>query len=330
MSGRVLGSEAPSMENSSREPSEPNTSLLSESDPRVVYVVPREMLEAIGGDDPLTLMQVWSIVWRGKWLIVAITALFAVTGVIVALTATPWYRADVVLVRANQQPSAISGALGGLASLAGVNVGGAGNNTAESIAVLRSRAFIRDFIQDLNLLPLLYDESSKNGSQDDPDIRDAVRYFGQNILSVDEDRDTGLITLSIQWTDRERAAEWANLLVERLNDRMRQRALSEAQANVDYLQEELGKTGLVTLQQSIGRLLENELQKVMMARGNKEFALRVVDPAQVPKQRSWPRRTFLVIVTTAVGGLVALLIVMASHRARSSSARIGTTPRATS
>ena len=310
------------MDNSSQESSKPNMALLSESDRREVYVVPREMLEAVGGE-PLTLLQVWNIVWRGKWLILAITAVFAVAAVIVALVATSWYRADVVLTRANQQTNAISGALGGLASLAGMNVGVGGNDTEEIIAVLRSRAFIRDFIQDLNLLPVLYDEVSKQDPEDDPDIRDAVRYFDRKILTVDEDRDTGLITLSIEWTDPERAAEWANLLVERLNDRMRQRALSEAQSNVDYLQAELGKTGLVTLQQSIGRLLENELQKVMIARGNKEFALRVVDPAQVPKRRSWPRRTFLVIVTTAVGGLVALLIVMVRDAARSDSARAG-------
>src|SRR5690606_2767647 len=110
-----------------------------------------------------------------------------------------------------------------------------------------------------------------------------IRYFDDNVRSISEDDETGLVTLTVEWIDPEIAAEWANILVERLNERMRRRALLEAESNVGYLQEELAKTGVVTLQQSISRLLESELQKLMLARGNEEFAFRVIDRAQVPK-----------------------------------------------
>ena len=51
------------------------------------------------------------------------------------------------------------GQFGGLASLAGVNLGGGANNDTEvSLAVLRSREFTEAFIRDRNLLPLIFEE----------------------------------------------------------------------------------------------------------------------------------------------------------------------------
>jgi uncharacterized protein involved in exopolysaccharide biosynthesis len=176
----------------------------------------------------------------------------------------------------------------------------------------------------MNLLPVLFaDEWSVDESKwasddpaDWPDIRDAVEVFDQNVRSVSENSETGLVTLAIEWTEPELAARWANLLVARLNNRMRQRALVEAESNLTYLRTELSKTTVVALQQSIGRLLEVELEKVMLARGNEEFAFRVIDRAQAPKERSRPRRTQMVVLSTFAGWVLAMLVVFANHAVR--------------
>ena len=72
---------------------------------------------------------------------------------------------------------------------------------------------------------------------------------------------------------------------------MRQRALAEAEANVKYLRREFESTSIVALQQSISGLLENEMQKLMLARGNSEYAFRIIDRAEVPRAPSKPRVT---------------------------------------
>jgi hypothetical protein len=51
-----------------------------------------------------------------------------------------------------------------------------------------------------------------------------------------------MVTLAIEWTQPEVAAEWANALVQRLNRRLRERALREAETNVAYLQAEMART----------------------------------------------------------------------------------------
>ena len=59
--------------------------------------------------------------------------------------------------------------------------------------------------------------------------------------------------------------------------------------------------------------LEAELQKVMLARGNKEFAFRVIDQAQVPKTRFKPNRKLIVVLATFLGGFLAVMFVFTRH-----------------
>jgi uncharacterized protein involved in exopolysaccharide biosynthesis len=293
---------------------------------RVVYVMPQEAL--LAASDELTLLDVWNVLWRGKWPIIGITTVFAVLSLAYALSATHWYESNVLLAPAEERSApALAGALGGLASLAGVSIGG-GDSAAEALAVLASRNFTMDFIEDNDLLPVLFadrwDESTgtwfAGDSAEAPDIRDAVKFFDEDIRTVSRDRETGFVTLAIEWTDPELAASWANLLVERLNGRMRQRALAEAEANVGYLQTEFASTSVVTLQQSISRLLETEMQKLMLARGSEEFAFRVIDRALVPKSRSRPARALIVVLSTFVGGMLAVCLVFLLNALKSARA----------
>lgn len=184
-------------------------------------------------DDEIDLWELWDTVWSGRWLIIAITALFAVGGVSYALLAQEWWRAEVVLAPAYKKalPGALS-QLGGLASLAGANIGGGGD--PEPLAMLKSNGFAREFITEQNLMPvLLKDVKSEDGKP--LDIRDALREFDK-VRSVSDDKKTGLVTLGIRWKDADTAANWANLMVQRLNSRPRAQALAESQGNVDFLQ----------------------------------------------------------------------------------------------
>jgi uncharacterized protein involved in exopolysaccharide biosynthesis len=296
---------------------------------RVLLVVPAE--EASRGRDVITLSELLGALWLEKWLVLAILLSAVVLSVVYALFATQWYRAEVVLVPVKQRPGAIMeslGALGGLsslASLAGFEFGR--EDTAEPIAVLQSRDFTGTFIEDQNLLPVLFakkwDAAVGTWKGDDPkewpDIRDGVRFFDKKIRQVDEDKAAGLVTLTIEWTDPVAAANWANLLVERVNARMRERDLREAERNISYLRRELSDSNIVTLQQSVGRLLESEMQKLMLARGSSEYAFRVVDRAETPKWRSWPKRLQVVILGSLFGALSAVLIVFLRHAGRRAS-----------
>lgn len=271
------------------------------------------------------LSDVWRVIWDGKLLIAAVTGAFAVAAIVYSLLATEWYRADVVLVPAgDERAQNLSSRLGGLGSLIGMSSGAlAGGRKVESVAVLKSRDFARSFIEDRSLLRILYADQWDADAQrwiddEEPDIREAIEFFEEQIRHVNEDDETGLITLGIEWTDPEVAADWAMQLVARLNRQMRERSLDEAKRNVAYLQQELENTNLATLKESIGSLLESEMQQLMLARGNEEFAFRVVDSAQVPHKRVRPRRTLIVLAATILGGFLAVCVVLVRQGSRRS------------
>jgi uncharacterized protein involved in exopolysaccharide biosynthesis len=296
---------------------------LSGDGERIVCIIARDVLPLDRSEaDAHEFMKV---VWGARWLILAFIAGFGLLSLAYALLATEWYQAEVVVTPTGSKDRQglasalgnLSGGLGALAGIAGISLGA--TTTAEPIGVLRSHQFAREFIEDQGLLHVLldskWDEKAGRWKERDPrkqpDIRDAVRYFEKRVLKVQEDKKTSLVTVDVEWKHPEAAAAWANMLVDRLNETMRSRALVEAQANVDYLRSQLAQADQVAVEQAISKLLESELQKVMVARGAKQFAFRVVDPAEVPKWRSSPKRTLSVTLGLLAGGLVGVAAAFA-------------------
>ena len=181
----------------------------------------------------------------------------------------------------------------------------------------------KPFIEDEKLMPVLFaekwDVAAKNWTGPEktwPDVRDGVRLFQRKVLAVDEDAKTKLVTVAVTWTDANLAAKWTTMLVDRLNTRMRDRALRDAERNVAFLRQELSNATIVTMQESVARLLEREMQKMMLARGNPEYSFRVVDRASVPKWRYSPKRIQVVIFGTLAGGMIAVFFAVFRGRSR--------------
>jgi hypothetical protein len=223
-------------------------------------------------------------------------------------------------------PRLLPSGLSGLASLAGVNFGSAADAT-EAVAALRSRAFIEEFINDKQLLPILFadkwDSSNSRWVDSDPeqwpDVGQGVDFFVEEIRSVDEDAASGLVTLRIEWIDPQLATEWVGNLVERINVRLRARDLADSERRLAYLNEQLAQASLVELRQAIARLIENEIQNIMLAKAEAEYAFRVIDPPRLPREPVAPRRALAVIIAAFVGGTVGVLfafLVSVSARRR--------------
>jgi uncharacterized protein involved in exopolysaccharide biosynthesis len=276
--------------------------------------------EAVHERDTIDVFDLLSIVWSRRWFVVCVTALTVALSVLYIFVTRDTYRVDVLLKPTDLKSSlggyASQGALGGLANLAGINLNS--STSAEPIAVLTSREFTRAFLEEQNLLPVLYAkrwDASKNQWKPSrflspPDIRDAIDLFNKKIRTVQEDRKTGFVIMTVQWRDPNLATAWANMLVDRLNERMRSRALEEASANVTYLKQELASSDLVSMQQSVGRVLESEIQRLMLARATKEYSFKVIDHAVPPKRPSWPKPAVIIPIAFLLGASIAIFYVL--------------------
>jgi uncharacterized protein involved in exopolysaccharide biosynthesis len=258
--------------------------------------------------------------WRRRVQSIVIIVVCVAASVVLALVTPPVYRATAVVA-----PAADSSGLGGLAGLAGQFGGiaalaglpfGRDDNRVEAMGVLRSRLVIRRLVEEHDLMPVLFakrwDAASKTwkAGAEQPTMGDAYLMFERRILQVREDLKTGLISVRVDWTDRERCAEWAQWIVDIANEEMRGRAIHESTASLAVLEKQYAGAESVALRGAISNLMELQLRARTMAEVRKEYVFKLVDPPVTPDsdKRVKPTRTLMVLLGGFLGGLLAVLV----------------------
>jgi uncharacterized protein involved in exopolysaccharide biosynthesis len=264
------------------------------------------------------------------WVLIATCAVIAGVGAITySLIASKWYRAQATVAPARQDASgsslgALGGQIGGLASLVGVDIGDGEDQRKETLGRLASREFTYDFLRAEGIVPILFADKwnattkSWKSPAKAPTIEDAYREFTGRVFTVSEDRRTGLIKITVDWTDPELAMTWANKLVMRINADRRAVARSESERSLEFLSRELEKTGIVELRQAINRMVESEIRKQMLVNVREEYAFKVIDPAFMPGPHSVvrPRIAMYTALGLIIGGLLGFGIALVRHSRR--------------
>lgn len=277
--------------------------------------------------DDLSLRELVRIFARHYRTVLVVMGLVVAGATAAAVLMTPVYRGSIVVAPADD-PSPIGG-LGGLASqlggLARLGLGAADNRKEEGLAILQSRSFTESFISKHDLLPKLFpdswDESKKQWAVPADEIPSPARgykVFDRKVRSVSDDALTGLITISIDHPDRAVVADWANMLVEDLNEVIRRRAIDEAQRSLRYLDDELRATNTVELKTGISKLVEQQLNQRMLANVRHEYVFRVIDAAMTPDKKSFirPQRLLMIVGGIAVGLVLGLFVALIQHALR--------------
>jgi uncharacterized protein involved in exopolysaccharide biosynthesis len=275
---------------------------------------------AAADSDEIDLHELVRHLGEGKWTIGMIAAAFCVVAVIYAFVVTPVFRSEALVQPQEEQDAkgglgSLIGQFGGIADLAGVSLS-TGSDRAVAIATLQSRVVVEAFIRDRGLLPKLYPSrwNAEAAAWEDPDdvpsTWEAYNDFTEDILVLTDDTSTGLVEVAIEWRDPQEAQEWASELVARANAHLRARAIAEGEKNLAYLQAQIRTIGQVELQQVLYGLVQTELQKLMLAKGSEEFALKTIDSAVVPMKSERPKRLLVIAVGTLLGVLIGALVVI--------------------
>ena len=288
-------------------------------------------------DDEIDLKELFIALWKGKWIIILLTAVFAMGGVLYALSIPNTYKAEAVLVSANESESAgLASQLGGLASLAGISLGGGGtDDTAMALATLQSRQFLNAFINKYDLLvplmagekwdsaqdtllinPEMYDEQQQKwirevppGKSPQPTDWDAYKEF-KKILAVSESKNSGLVTLSITHLSPTIAKQWVDQLVIDLNAWIKNNSLNDTRRNISYLETQIEKTNIADMQSVFYQLIEEQTKNLMLAEVQDEFAFKIIDPAVVPEEKVGPKRALICVLAVLLGGMLGTAIVL--------------------
>lgn len=299
-------------------------------------------------DDEIDLQELFSALWAGSRKIIAITAVFSFVSIIYALSLPNQYKATVILAPAQSDSSDLSGALGqlgGLASLAGVNVGG-GESTESQIAqeIMKSWSFIEGFIAEKNIAVEVYAaegwSSESNQLKIDNDLYDLetktwlvendntgeigppsswklFKSFSERLV-VSEDRKLGMVSVSIEYYSPYLAKQWLDKYVAAINEHMQQRQMEKVTNNINYLQTQIEKTSIAEMREVFYSIIEEQTKNKMLAEASPEYAFVTVSKSMVPEEKSQPQRALICILGTLLGGMLSVLLVLVMHYARKS------------
>ena len=256
-------------------------------------------------DDEIDLRELASAIWQGKWLIICITTAFIIASVLYAQSLPDEYRSTAILAPASTSSSSslsgLASQFGGLASFAGVSLGGAsgGDKTVVAIELLNTWGFLETFIH-VNQLEVevyavkgwnkssnklliddsLYDDSAgvwhvgldtNNNESEKPT---SWKLYGKikDRISISQNKKTGLISLSVEHYSPFVAKKWADLLVASINQHMQLQDRVEALNSIDYLKQQINKTDIAEMRTIFYQLIEEQTKTMMLAEYTDDLA----------------------------------------------------------
>jgi uncharacterized protein involved in exopolysaccharide biosynthesis len=239
------------------------------------------------------------------------------------------YLAEAILSPAQSEDggslASLAGQFGGIASLAGINLGGGDSLTQAALATLLSKEFINSFIKEENIKPIMFSGKwdKDNSKWKQPGTLSRIRYFLENIranntldsniltgepsdskayrvftkkhFKVTEDASTGFIKIQIYSKNPANTVEWTNKIIFKINEHYRTIKKQEAEKSIQYLEQQLKQTSVVGTKQAIYSLMENQFQTIMLTSIKDEFVFEVIDPPIQPEEHIKPKRLLISI-----------------------------------
>lgn len=209
-----------------------------------------------GDDEKIDLGELFAAIWAHRFPVTggAVLGLLAAAFYAVSV-AVPTYEAK-SLFELSEPNNESFGDLGGLASLAGLDVNRGSASEAEKIA---DRIFSRPFLHQIADSAALYDDPQFNSTIRPPGLTDKVfetlglssmeaptkahidaavaGQFAENVaLNV---KDNGIVELTVTHTDPERAASVANIVVNQVLQNLYEMRRTQTREKLDYFAEQL-------------------------------------------------------------------------------------------
>ncbi|BCV40199.1 Wzz/FepE/Etk N-terminal domain-containing protein [Shewanella algae] len=299
-------------------------------------------------DDEIDLRELFSVIWQSKWLITGITILFTIGSVIITLMMPNIYKSQALLAPAVEENgggglAALASQFGGLASIAGINLGGKGgtDKTLLAMEVAKSHQFISNFIKKHQILPdlmavskwdivnnkieynpELYDANSQKWLRKvsfpfspEPSMQEAYKEF-RKIFAIDESKDTGMVKVSIEHQSPYIAKQWVDWLVADLNKEMKERDVFEATRSTDFLNKQISMTNVADIRAILYKLVEEQAKTIMFAEVRDEYVFKTIDPALIPEEKIKPKRALIVVFGTMLGLILSVLVMAIVHFVR--------------
>jgi uncharacterized protein involved in exopolysaccharide biosynthesis len=284
---------------------------------------------------PLSLIP--QFVWQYKIFILSLTFFCSALMVVYAINKPNVYTVQGLYMPKGTEEGGtlakLAGQFGGLASMAGVNLGGGSTDkTAMAIELLKSRAFLQAFIDkyDLKVALLaverwdkaadrlvinakLYDENTKQwirkvpeGKSVIPTAWEAYAALADNLV-IEYQSKKSILSIKLSYYSPDIAALWLTNLVKEVNFFWKNKTERETSKTIKMLEQQLLKTNLSELKTVFYDLIGEQTKSRLLAQITDEVMFETVVGIVIPEVKSSPRRALLCMVAFILSFLVATL-----------------------
>lgn len=284
----------------------------------------------------LNLPMVLQLIWDKKYAVLLLIALSMLVSVLIVIKMPNQY-ASLVKVSIAEQDKTTSlasmvGGLGGLASMAGLDIGGKSDKGFYYSELIMSKSFILPFIKKYNLGPEIIAGIGWDQTNDEIILNDEiydknkgvwvreVSYPFSNppadfelyeafreIVSFEYDKKTSFITIRAKYYSPNFTKKVLDNLIADFNELQRKNDVEEANKSISYLQNQINLSTVTELNQLSYKLITENMKTLMLANIRGEYALETIEPAAVIERKVGPKRAMMCIILTFLGGLVALI-----------------------
>jgi uncharacterized protein involved in exopolysaccharide biosynthesis len=314
------------------------------NDKNIVYVPVSSDFHS-SAEDEISLLDLWEVIWRGKWFIVGLTLVCTLLAAYWALYIVPvTYKSEAVLMPMEQQGGAssrLAGLVGSLPIPLDLPTGG---KSEQVLTFLQSRNLKQRLIEKYDFLPRLYrdlwDEKEKKWlSSDLRQQPSVVRALQGGVLNdaytVRQDNKNRLITIS--WVDEDPA--FAALMLEGIIGELRHFLDNEYESDSKrerrFVEQQLAKAtqeltrwekqvphqelNLATIQrerlaaQTVYTELRKQLEMSKISEAREIINFKVLDAPFIPVLRDKPNRKNICFGALMGSFFVAIVLVMAAN-----------------
>lgn len=278
-------------------------------------------------------------IWKKRVLVLFLTLFFGLLALCYALLTPNMYQAKAILASSESGSSgslsSLVGQFGGVASMAGLNIGGDGDPAATIEELIYSPDFLYQIIEKHKLLIKLFaiEKWDKNTNQlvIDEDIYDESK--GVWVREVDEGKDSkptlweahiklknsitsnyrkkdGVFTIEVEHLSPYVAKYLLELFIEEINLFYKNKDINRIRKEIDYLNEQVGNTEVAEFKEVFFNLIAEKLKTQMLSITKDDYVLTYIAKPVVPEVKHRPKRAFIVVIGLFLGFIISSMIAI--------------------
>jgi LPS O-antigen subunit length determinant protein (WzzB/FepE family) len=287
-------------------------------------------------EDEIDLRELWQTIKEGKKIIFTTVFIIVSLTFVYVLSVPNSYKTEAILIPSSQDGGMASklGGLGGLAAMAGVNLGTASMTPDVAFqSLLNNYGFMKKFVEDNGIYEYYsrenFDENyvfafnfrtlydllhSKRDSDEEKNKEDAIFELIKKLktsFSINADKKSGLITIAYIDYDREYGVKMVNMFLKDASAYLIENSLHNINSRLNYFEKEMNRVEAFELRQSLSQIISQILQEKVMMKSKQYYQCDVLTSPKVPyvKDKAKPKRGLILIVSFITSLILGVFIV---------------------